>query len=310
MQVLVGALLFCACHSPDEAHSSSTLRTPPPQAEPEAHSRSAGDLIVPAVPVAPSKFASRLRSFRRKSDTWVGKWEWVGPPVPSYVPIEFEGMTMKILDPSPGGHVALYRESVLGLCDHERRTCRAVARMHDTKGKIVWSVELSSFFESDALVDIWDIRYADGTLYFSSPCASPDLDDLCLSELIARAPNCGELIAVDPIRSKVLWRSAPLSSGGTFRLIGRYALSNLSARCLPTTKGQRGEQNRLVVTARDTGERKLLLDAGQADTLIRHSGGNEHLTLHYGHQTLDLTLTGFDGDSPEVTITVLPTWRP
>jgi len=65
-------------------------------------------------------------------------------------------------------------------------------------------------------LEVQDIRLADGVLYYNEACQSYSRE---------AQGQCSSLVAVDPRARRVLWRTAPLTSNGRFRLRGCYIVA-------------------------------------------------------------------------------------
>lgn len=160
--------------------------------------------------------------FRHHTATDGTNLRWTGIRVPSFVPLRVGRALLSILDPIPDGYLAFYR-SLDTYSEETPSTVAAeyAARIFDLKGKQLAAVEVHRLLAAPNL-EVQDVRYAEGVLYFNGAC------DLWRESHRGKAP-CGELVAVDVARGRVLWRTQSFVSAGAFRLEGEYVLTGFSA---------------------------------------------------------------------------------
>ncbi|MDP6943258.1 MAG: hypothetical protein QF464_03830, partial [Myxococcota bacterium] len=80
-------------------------------------------------------------------------------------------------------------------------------RLYGADGVALWTLDLAQLFSRQDHLEIQDVRYRDGVLYFNEACQS------YASEARGR---CSSLVAVEPTEAKVLWRTKPLVSNNRF----------------------------------------------------------------------------------------------
>src|SRR5262249_14090676 len=142
--------------------------------------------------------------------------EWGGPEVPVFVPLASGSLELFVLDRGTED-VALYRDpydagscSLSGdaNCDYEVKVFRC--------GELAASVALGPLLSRKDELEVQDIRYADGVLYFNEACQS-------YSRLAGG--RCSSMVAVDVQSGQVLWRSEPLRSNNVFLVVGDYLVT-------------------------------------------------------------------------------------
>jgi hypothetical protein len=136
---------------------------------------------------------------------------WEGPEVPSFVPLSAGNMELELLDPIAGGYLALYRTwGSLGPNDAFE------ARLYSCAGQTLATVPLNAMFSRRDQLEVQDIRYADGTLYFNEACQSYSRD---------AGGRCSALVAADPYSKRVLWRTGSLVSNSVIRVEGQHVIA-------------------------------------------------------------------------------------
>lgn len=129
--------------------------------------------------------------------------QYVHPQLPAAVPREVEAMQLFIADATAEGWLAFYK----GPLPEMPANARYQAALYDRAGDRIWSVDLNQFLSMERHLEIQDVRYRDGVLYFNEACQS-----------YAREADgrCSSLIALDPARGSVLWRTRRLTSNNIF----------------------------------------------------------------------------------------------
>jgi len=225
----------------------------------------------------------RLRTHTSGSLAGANSRDWAGPPVPSYVPKRIGTLELFILDPADRGHLAFYRDPYdvgsCGLRGDMGTNCAYEARHYTDAGKLAWSLPLDSVMSRPDRLEIQDIRYTDGVLYFNEACQS----------YAAEANNrCSALIAVNPRTREVLWRTVPLVSNGRFVVRACYIVAGY---------GFTAEPDWMFLVDRATGAVKQKIWVSSAPEQYSFAGRNElHVTL-YGGGTRRYALEGFDTDA-------------
>lgn len=173
------------------------------------------DLAQPPLDIQPER---RLRMHAAGVLSGSGGRTWEGEPPPDYVPAALGTLELWVLDRADGGHLALYREPYdLHSCTlGGAENCAYLVRWWDGSGKLRWSIDLRAMLSRSDHLEVQDLRLVDGVLYFNEACQS----------YAAEAQGqCSSLVAIDPKKSRVLWRTPPLVSNGRFRVRGCYLIA-------------------------------------------------------------------------------------
>ncbi|MBB4636320.1 hypothetical protein FHS01_002338 [Longimicrobium terrae] len=176
--------------------------------------------------------------------------------LPAYVPRLLDGLELYIADPAEGGWMAFYRDPLSMAEDGPNARFRAVLFGGD--GGRTWDVDLNPFLSRPDRLEIQDVRYADGRLYFNEACQSYSRE---------AGGACSSLVSVDPVRRAVEWRTPPLTSNNVLLVQGPYIVAGY---------GFTAEADRLVLVDRATGRvlHQQPLDSGHTylefagDTLV------------------------------------------
>lgn len=170
--------------------------------------------------------------------------------LPAVVPRTWRGLELFIADPVPEGWLAFYRGPLAGGPGPDNAEFRAALLTPD--GAPVWELELNRFLSRPDHLEIQDVRYADGALYFNEACQSYSRE---------AGGRCSSLVRVDPARAEVRWRTPPLSSNNVFLVHGPYLVAGYGFTAEP--------------------DHLLLLDAGSGEILDR-------LALESAHRYLEI----------------------
>ncbi|MEM9456790.1 MAG: hypothetical protein AAGF11_21615 [Myxococcota bacterium] len=182
--------------------------------------RTAGDLTVHAPPREPDDAfgGGRLRSHIEGALSKGSPRVWVGPQVPGFVPLMEDSMELLLLDRVGDEFMALYRDpygaSSCGLGDEAN--CDYFVRLFDLAGNERWSVDPNALLSRATYLEIQDIRYADGMLYFNEACQSYSREV---------GGKCSALLAYDPAAGELRWRTRPLVSNGEILVHGDYIVT-------------------------------------------------------------------------------------
>ena len=87
--------------------------------------------------------------------------------------------------------------------------CAYRALLFNEDGSRRWDADLNRYLQSERYVEIQDVRYHEGDLFFNEACATHS------SEVQGR---CSWLVRLDPILGDVVWRSPPRTSNNIFIL--------------------------------------------------------------------------------------------
>lgn len=254
---LVLVLLGCAPHDGDE---SPALPSAPGPAAPE-RAQSQPEIRPPALlpleqalqefPEDRQELTFALRARTHRCCYWGADTsritsrdgsppvEWVGPRVPPFVAPKRDGMTLNILDPHRDGWLAFYRELYGDPgCEaaSKRSRCEFAAVLFDEAGRELWQVKLDALFSAPG-VQIDDLHWHDGVLYFNEACP------------MGVTKHCGAIVAYDPAKKRVKWRSRPSVSDDAFRIADDRIVA-VSSRPFMRTPGGTGS---ITVLDRRTG---------------------------------------------------------
>ena len=223
----------------------------------------------------------RLRTHTTGPLSGTDRREWAGPPIPEFVPKRLGTLELFILDDTDGGHLAFYREPYnLGSCTlGGAANCAYEARFYTHGGKLAWSLPLGEVMSRPDHLEVQDLRFADGVLYFNEACQS-----------YASGANgaCSSLVAVDPAARRVLWRTDPLVSNGRFVVRACYVVAGY---------GFTAEPDAVFLVERGTGKVRQKIPVSSAPeqyTLVQPD--QLRVTLYSGGARR-YALEGFDTDA-------------
>ena len=162
--------------------------------------------------------------------------------LPEYVAREDGGLRLSIADAAADGWLAFYR-SPPGV--DEPRNSRFAAVLYGAGGERRWTVALNELMSRPDRLEITDVRYAGGRLYFNESCQSYSRE---------AGGRCSSLVRVDPVARRVDWRTPPLVSNGIFILHGPWVISGY---------GFTAEPDSVFVIDRETGR---ILARARVDT--------------------------------------------
>lgn len=248
--------------------------------------RSAGGLTVPTTPGKRRfEFAGRLRTHTDGSLGAKSKRVWVGPPVPAFVPLSNGTLELFLLDPSPAGYFALYRDpydaSSCKLSAHEN--CAFEIAAFDCAGKTLFRVPLAGFLSKKQRLEVQDARYFAGVVYFNEACQSYSRE---------AGGKCSSLIALDPFTKKVLWRTKALTSNNRIMVYEKYIVSGY---------GFTAEPDFLFVVRRSDGKVMQKVDLPSAHEDLIDGPGSIVAQLERGRGLL-FRRDGFDGATPKLVL--------
>lgn len=244
--------------------------------------RREGDLTVPSPPTPPATpFFGRLRNHTSGSLTRGSARVWIGPPVPITIPLHQASAELTLLDPMGDGFLAVYRDPYnSGSCDlGGANNCRMVAVGFDRCGKAKWTQALNNAMSRTDHLEVQDVRWADGTLYFNEACQS-----------YAREAGgaCSALIALNPETGEVKWRTPHLTSNNRFVIAGEYIVAGY---------GFTAEADTLALVRRKDGKvvHKQPLPSAHED-ITREEDGSFAVRIYPGDRVLHFSLQGADSD--------------
>lgn len=278
--------------SPSVVESSELVVAEPAVAEPREPNpyiappvRRAGDLTVEAPPrTRGDVFGGRLRSHVEGALSKGSPRVWVGPQVPGFVPLMEETAELFLLDRVGDEFMAFYRDpygaSSCGLGGDEN--CHYFVRAYDVEGNERWRVSLHELLSASTYLEVQDIRWADGTLYFNEACQSYSS---------GAGGKCSALVAYDPATSTVRWRTRSLVSNGEFLVHGDYIV---------TGYGFTNERDYIYVVRRGDGKIMQKLSVPKAaERFVLTDDGLLEVTVYPGTRHL-FALRGWDGAKPRL----------
>jgi hypothetical protein len=141
----------------------------------------------------------------------------VGTPevMPLYVPARLDGLDLILSDTTTDGWFGLYR-TPLGEWAGTHANGRFRAILFEPGGARRWDVDLSRLLSRPDRLEIQDIRYADGKLYFNEACQSYSAE---------ASGRCSSLVRIDPATAKVEWRTGPLVSNNVIHVHGPWVIA-------------------------------------------------------------------------------------
>jgi hypothetical protein len=181
--------------------------------------RSAGGLVVSSPPAKQQReFKGRLRGDIEGTLSSGERRVWIGPPVPSFVPLANGTLELFVLDPTPSGYFALYRDPYdASSCKLSGSTnCAYEIAAFDCGGSTLFRVPLNKFLSRKNQLEVQDARMADRVVYFNEACQSYSRE---------AGGRCSSLVALDPFSRAVLWRTRPLVSNNRFLVYPQYIVT-------------------------------------------------------------------------------------
>jgi len=247
--------------------------------------RKGGDLIVESPPRAEERMpGGRLRNHVKGALSSGSQRLWVGPDVPPFVFITGGTRELFLLDESPEGYFAFYRDPYnAGSCTlRESKNCSYGVAFFDCSGKQRWLFLLEPLLSRPDRLEVQDIRYDGGVLYFNEACQSYSRD---------AGGRCSSLVAVDPMTQKVLWRTPPLTSNNEFLVTDKYIISGY---------GFTDEPDALFIVRRSDGKIMQRVSIPSAHETLRLAPDGTLTANIYYQRTLRFRTEGFDGDKPRL----------
>ena len=187
--------------------------------------RGADDLDHPVDDVFPE---GRLRTQSTGPLSAAGARQWQGMKLPESIPVALGTLELFLADSADNGYLVFYREPYnLGSCSlGGKRNCAYEAAFYTVDGKREWTLSLASVMSRPDGLEVQDIRYTRGVLYFNEACQSYSSE---------QGGQCSSLVAVDPHAGKVLWRTPSLVSNGRFTVRGCYIVAGYGFTSEPDT---------------------------------------------------------------------------
>jgi hypothetical protein len=249
--------------------------------------RREGDLVVHAPPDPPEfpAFRGRLRNHTEGALSRGSRRVWVGPQVPGFVPLTEGTQELTLLDRVGEEFLAFYRDPYGASTCHlsGEVNCGYTARLFTRCGEVKWTVRLGDFLSRPTYLEVQDIRYDGGVLYFN---------EACQSYAKGAKGRCSSLVAVDPQANTLLWRTPALVSNGRFLVHGDY---------LVTGYGFTRERDYVFVVRRRDGrvmQKRSVPSAPQDFVLVGDDAVD--VILYPGDRAKRFRLRGWDGSQPRL----------
>lgn len=200
-------------------------------------------------------------SGRNKPNGWDQRFRRAVPAaLPGFVPRTLRGLTLFIAEPVPGGHFAFYR-SEPGISS-SRSNAEYLAVLFTPEGTPRWELPLNRFLSRPRGLEIQDIRYVDGQLYFNEACQSYSRE---------AGGRCSALVRVDPRARRVVWRSRALVSNNVFLFQDGHIVAGY---------GFTAEPDHLYLVSAATGRIVATQRLDSAHRDLEVSGGVLHVVTH------------------------------
>ncbi len=238
--------------------------------------RRSGALVVESPPRPRVERWLRLRTHQSQHHRSIGARLWEGPEVPIFVPLTISNMELEVLDPVAGGYLALYRSAPAS----GSANGRFEARLFSCAGNLRAALPLNPLLSRSHHLEVQDIRYAGGKLYFNEACQTYSRE---------AGGRCSALVAADPFTKKVLWRTPSLTSNGVLRVVGKHIVAGY---------GFTGERAFLRVVRRSDG-RVVVKKPMPANHFGLETRGRR-LDVEIGGKWLSYRMTSFDTDNPSL----------
>lgn len=250
-----------------------------------APERRDGGLTVHAPPKEDRRtIKGRLRSHVDGALSIKSERVWVGPQVPGFVPLTARSLELFLLERGDGLFVALYRDPYgAGSCDLSGSdNCAFLVRAWDDCGTLQWEHRLNDFMSAKQHLEVQDMRWAGGTLYFNEACQSYSKQ---------AKGKCSSLVALDPVAGEVRWRSGPRQSNNRFLVVDDYVI---------TGYGFTAEPDYLFVLRASDGKKlhKQKIPTAHEDLALIE--GRTVLQVQTNRGTMLFSLTGFESDKPSL----------
>ncbi len=187
----------------------------------------------------------------------------VGTPetMPLYVPPQLDGLDLILADTTADGWLGLYRTPLAEWAGmHVNGRFRAI--LFGPGGARRWDVDLGRLLSRPDRLEIQDIRYAEGRLYFNEACQSYSAE---------AGGRCSSLVRVDPSTAKVEWRTGPLVSNNVILVHGRWVIAGY---------GFTREPDFLHFVSRETGAVVLRQPLDSAHSYLEVRDGRLYVITH------------------------------
>jgi hypothetical protein len=215
----------------------------PDEAAPQPVVRREGNLVVEWPTTRTLQEGTRLRTHVVGPLSANATRYWAGPTrVPDFVPLKRDALELFLLDESAEGFFALYREpygATESGCalrgSREATNCEFTVALFAPDGSERWAHRLNDHFSRRDRLEVQDVRYSNGVVYFNEACQSYSRE--------ARG-RCSSLVALDPASGEVRFRTPSLVSNGEIVVLDSHLVASY---------GFEGEKLEMSLVARDTG---------------------------------------------------------
>ncbi|HEX7239621.1 MAG TPA: hypothetical protein VF263_05120 [Longimicrobiaceae bacterium] len=207
------ALLVAACAAPPEGVAPAPA--PPPPALVQGAAAPAALRLLSREPLGGRRPAALgLTGANKPNGVEYRLRVSVPEETPAALPRTLDGLQLTVADPVPEGWLAFYRGPLTPGPRGENARFRA--RMLRPDGVVAWDLELNPHLSRPDRLEVQDVRYADGALYFNEACQSYSRE---------AGGQCSALVRLDPRTGRMAWRTPPLTSNGIFLLLGPYVVA-------------------------------------------------------------------------------------
>jgi hypothetical protein len=215
MRIVLAMLAFAGCYRESSTKPIVTNSSDPALLATDPSCGGGDDLDNPVQDVFPE---GRLRSHSTGPLSAGAQRAWEGLKLPESIPLKVGTLDLFLADSVDDGFLIFYRELYGGgSCTLGAKTnCAYEAAFYTFEGKHEWSLPLGPLMSRRDGLEIQDIRYSRGVLYFNEACQSYSS---------GQGGQCSSLVAVDPEAKKVLWRTPSLVSNGRFAVRGCYIVA-------------------------------------------------------------------------------------
>jgi hypothetical protein len=190
--------------------------------------------------------------------------------MPLYVPPRLDGLDLILADTTVDGWFGLYRTPLAEQAPmHRNGRFRAI--LFGPGGERRWDVDLGRLLSRPDRLEIQDIRYADGKLYFNEACQSYSAE---------AGGRCSSLVRVDPATAKVEWRTGPLVSNNVIFVHGPWVIAGY---------GFTREPDALHFVDRETGAVLLHQPLDSAHSYLEVRDGRLYVITHNSVYVFALT---------------------
>ena len=136
--------------------------------------------------------------------------QYIDPELPTKIPSEISDLQLFIAEPTDDGWLCLYRTPMGDESNYYQLL------LFKPNGKPRWQLDLNLLFTGEKPVEVQDVRYRDGLVYYNEACQSYSKDV---------GGECSRLVCVDPKQKKVVWKTPYLTSNDIFLVTEEYVIT-------------------------------------------------------------------------------------